>query len=116
MQSREDNRIPPEAASRAFAMVGAPVKEMVWLEGCGHVVTVDYGRERVFEQVAAWLDRHAAPAGSPRRTSFRRADAAGVAASGAELLERWTEPHRQYHASRHLVEMFWALEDLTDAG
>ncbi len=45
-----------------------------------------------------------------------RADAAEVAASGADLLERWTEPHRRYHASRHLVEMFWALEDLTDAG
>ena len=45
-----------------------------------------------------------------------RADAAEVAVAGADLLERWTEPHRRYHASRHLVEMFWALEDLTDAG
>jgi predicted metal-dependent HD superfamily phosphohydrolase len=45
-----------------------------------------------------------------------RADAAEVAVAGADLLERWTEPHRRYHGSRHLVEMFWALEDLTDAG
>lgn len=39
-----------------------------------------------------------------------------VAAIGADLLRRWTEPHRRYHSTRHLVEMFWALEDLTDAG
>ncbi len=39
-----------------------------------------------------------------------------VAAAGAELLRRWTEPHRRYHSTRHLVEMFWALEDLTGAG
>ena len=45
-----------------------------------------------------------------------RADAADVAAAGADLLARWTEPHRRYHGSRHLVEMFWALEEITDAG
>ncbi|MEP6632523.1 MAG: DUF4031 domain-containing protein, partial [Lapillicoccus sp.] len=44
------------------------------------------------------------------------ADAARVAAVGTDLLARWTEPHRRYHGTRHLVEMFWALEDLTDAG
>jgi predicted metal-dependent HD superfamily phosphohydrolase len=45
-----------------------------------------------------------------------RADATEVATTGADLLERWTEPQRRYHSTRHLVEMFWALEDLTDAG
>ena len=45
-----------------------------------------------------------------------RADAAEVEATGAELLAHWAEPHRRYHSTRHLVEMFWALEDLTDAG
>ena len=45
-----------------------------------------------------------------------RAHAAEVEATGAELLARWAEPHRRYHSTRHLVEMFWALEDLTDAG
>ena len=44
------------------------------------------------------------------------AEAREVAATGADLLERWAEPHRRYHSIRHLVEMFWALEDLTDAG
>jgi predicted metal-dependent HD superfamily phosphohydrolase len=44
------------------------------------------------------------------------ADAREVAVTGADLLKRWTEPQRRYHSTRHLVEMFWALEDLTDAG
>jgi predicted metal-dependent HD superfamily phosphohydrolase len=45
-----------------------------------------------------------------------RADSRAVEAAGAALLERWAEPHRRYHSTRHLVEMFWAMEDLTDAG
>jgi len=39
-----------------------------------------------------------------------------VLAVGADLLRRWAEPQRRYHTSRHLVEMFWALEDLEKAG
>ncbi len=39
-----------------------------------------------------------------------------VAAAGADLLSRWTETHRRYHSTGHLVEMFWALEDLEAAG
>lgn len=39
-----------------------------------------------------------------------------VTRSGAELLSRWAEPARRYHTTRHLVEMFWALEELEDAG
>ena len=39
-----------------------------------------------------------------------------VLAIGADLRRRWAEPQRRYHAARHLVEMFWALEDLESAG
>jgi len=56
VNSRTDYRIPCEAAEAAFALLGAPRKELVWLEGCGHIVTVDYGRERVLGRVAGWLD------------------------------------------------------------
>jgi predicted metal-dependent HD superfamily phosphohydrolase len=38
-----------------------------------------------------------------------------VLAVGSDLLRRWTEPHRRYHGTRHLVELFWALEELEDA-
>ncbi|MEP7035585.1 MAG: hypothetical protein ABI934_08355 [Actinomycetota bacterium] len=39
-----------------------------------------------------------------------------VQASAADLLARWTEPARCYHTTRHLVEVFWALEELELAG
>ena len=39
-----------------------------------------------------------------------------VLAVGADLLRRWTEPHRRYHSTRHLVEVFWALEELGEGG
>ncbi len=39
-----------------------------------------------------------------------------VYAAGTSLLARWTEAHRHYHGTQHLVEMFWALEELDGAG
>lgn len=45
--------------------------------------------------------------------------AAAPADTGAvarDLLSRLAEPHRRYHTSRHLVELFWALEELEEAG
>jgi predicted metal-dependent HD superfamily phosphohydrolase len=33
---------------------------------------------------------------------------------GADLLSRWAEPTRRYHTTTHLVEMFWALEELEE--
>jgi predicted metal-dependent HD superfamily phosphohydrolase len=38
-----------------------------------------------------------------------------VEQAGNELLARWTEPNRRYHTTTHLVEMFWALEELEEA-
>jgi predicted metal-dependent HD superfamily phosphohydrolase len=38
-----------------------------------------------------------------------------VLAVCADLLRRLAEPHRHYHTTRHLVEVFWALEDLEHA-
>ena len=58
VQSREDNRIPPDAAQRAFDHIGAVDKRLVWLTGAGHVITVDYGRDHLFAVVADWLDDH----------------------------------------------------------
>jgi predicted metal-dependent HD superfamily phosphohydrolase len=34
---------------------------------------------------------------------------------GADLLARWSEPTRRYHTTRHLVEMFGALEEMEEA-
>jgi carboxylesterase len=58
VQSREDNRIAAESAEHAFMRLGARDKQFVWTNGAAHVITVDYGRERVFELTQQWLERH----------------------------------------------------------
>jgi carboxylesterase len=55
VQSREDNRITEEVATRAFALLGARTKKLEMLSGCGHVLTVDFCRERVAALVLEWL-------------------------------------------------------------
>jgi carboxylesterase len=66
VQSREDNRLTVKAAEDTFAAIGAPVKRLEWVSGSGHVITVDYARERVGELVASWMTDHLrAPSGAP---------------------------------------------------
>jgi carboxylesterase len=60
VQSREDNRITENVARRAFALLGAPTKKLEMLSGCGHVLTVDFCRERVAALVSEWLAQAAA--------------------------------------------------------
>jgi predicted metal-dependent HD superfamily phosphohydrolase len=50
------------------------------------------------------------------RALHREAHDDTVAAVGAGLLRRWSESHRHYHTTTHLVEMFWALDELLEAG
>lgn len=56
VQSRGDNRIASDVAERAYAALGAPQKELVWLQQSGHVITVDYDRELVARLVSDWLN------------------------------------------------------------
>jgi carboxylesterase len=58
IQSREDPRCPPEVAEFALRTLGAQEKKLVWTEGAGHIITVDYGREHVFTEVEQWLKAH----------------------------------------------------------
>jgi carboxylesterase len=55
IQSREDPRVSPSVAEFALKELGAKEKKLVWTEGAGHIITVDYGRERVFSEVESWL-------------------------------------------------------------
>lgn len=64
IQSRQDPRIAPEVATRAYAELGAAAKRMVWIDEGGHIITVDYGRSRVFSEVRDWLIAHMPSAGS----------------------------------------------------
>ena len=56
IQSREDNRIDIGDTERAFALLGAREKRLEWTAGAAHVITVDYGRERVIELLASWME------------------------------------------------------------
>lgn len=57
LQSKADPRIPPAIAERALDALGARDKKLEWIEGGGHIITVDYGRDKVFEAVASWMKK-----------------------------------------------------------
>jgi carboxylesterase len=57
IQSKADPRIAASVAERAFAALGAKERKLCWAEG-GHIITVDFGREKVFAEVTDWIKRH----------------------------------------------------------
>jgi carboxylesterase len=59
IQSRSDNRVSSADTERAFALLGAREKRLEWITGAGHVITVDFGRERVIGSLVAWMEAHA---------------------------------------------------------
>jgi carboxylesterase len=61
IQSREDNRITPADAERAFRLIGSSEKRLEWITGAAHIITVDYGRDAVFARLAAFMESHAPP-------------------------------------------------------
>jgi carboxylesterase len=58
MQSTTDNRISSPATQRAFDRLGAREKRLEWIEGAGHVITVDYGWEKVVGRIIEWMEIH----------------------------------------------------------
>src|SRR6185437_9863184 len=60
VHSRGDNRISVANAEAAFAKLGAKEKRLQWVTGAAHIITVDYGREHVFDLLGDWLDSHRA--------------------------------------------------------
>ncbi len=59
VQSRQDNRIDASVPTRALTLLGSHEREIVFVEGSGHVITVDFGHEKIAEMVCDWVDRHA---------------------------------------------------------
>jgi esterase/lipase len=55
-QSRQDNRLPEDQSRHAIARLGAEDKTVLWVEGAGHVLTMDYGWPALAETVIRWLD------------------------------------------------------------
>ena len=68
IQSREDPRCSPVTAEFTLKTLGSEDKELVWTEGAGHIITVDYGRERVFAEVERWLSTHRPGAAAATRS------------------------------------------------
>jgi carboxylesterase len=58
LQSRTDPRIKASVAESALASLRSSDKKLIWIEGAGHIITVDYGREQVFREVREWFDSH----------------------------------------------------------
>jgi len=61
IHSRTDYRIPTAAAERGFARLGAPVKELRWVERSGHVITVDFDAAFVTAATVDWLEQYVPP-------------------------------------------------------
>ena len=55
--SLADYRIPEDVARLAFQRIGATVKEVLWVERSGHVITVDHDADLVIERTVGWLER-----------------------------------------------------------
>lgn len=62
VQSERDNRIAPAVATGALERLGAADKRLEWVSEGGHVITVDYGKARVFALTEEWLRSHGATA------------------------------------------------------
>jgi carboxylesterase len=55
VQSREDNRITTATAEHCFARIGSVHKVQRWITGSGHIISADYSKDEVAEQVMAWF-------------------------------------------------------------
>jgi carboxylesterase len=58
LQSRTDNRVSATDTSRAYELLASPEKSLEWIDGAGHVITVDYGWNLVTKLVGDWMDSH----------------------------------------------------------
>jgi carboxylesterase len=55
-QSADDYRIPAHQAQAAFDQLGSTDKHLHWSTGNGHVITVDYGHEKLAAEAMRWID------------------------------------------------------------
>jgi carboxylesterase len=56
IQSENDNRVTADVSRGVFDELRMDRKKLVLTREGGHIITVDYGRERVLEEVRAWLE------------------------------------------------------------
>lgn len=56
LQAGEDKLVDPAATRRIFAAIKAQDKKIIEYPGMYHALTIDSGREKVFEDIMAWID------------------------------------------------------------
>jgi len=57
VQSTFDNRAAPESAQLLYDQAASEDKELIWLENSGHIITVDYDKEEVFEETYKFIEK-----------------------------------------------------------
>ena len=55
VQSRQDHTVEPRSAKYIYEHVGSAVRDLLWLETSGHLVTLDRERTLVFERAAGFI-------------------------------------------------------------
>jgi carboxylesterase len=59
MAARNDSRVPLDDSLRNWQRLETDQREFRLLEQSGHIMTVDYEKQRVFDETAHWLATHA---------------------------------------------------------
>jgi len=57
MHSRDDGGVSPQNASALYERLGSAQKEIRWIEGSGHVMTVEPARHLVFAHAAQFIEK-----------------------------------------------------------
>jgi len=57
IHSRDDSYVPADSMPRIYAALGTADKQMLWVEGGGHVITEEPTRQAVFEAAADFVKR-----------------------------------------------------------
>lgn len=55
VQSRWDNRVSRRVAERAFRTIRATDKRLIFVDRGGHILTVDYDRDKVLREARDWF-------------------------------------------------------------
>jgi len=62
IHSRDDDHVVKDSMAQIYEHLGTADKEMLWVEGGGHVITEELMRGRVFEAAAGFIERVSKPA------------------------------------------------------
>ena len=57
MQSKIEHTVAPKSAQYIYDNIKSKVKKLVWFEHCGHILTLDNERDRVFELVGEFFSQ-----------------------------------------------------------